>query len=116
MEFGIYNVYEQGSPDDIHRQIEELPLNQTEDRRDMVIWKGITDRVPTARAFLKFITTNEGTDDNMSAWQWVWSVQLLQRLRFFLWLTAHDKLLTNAYRLRIGGHKFGYLPTLSGSH
>ena len=39
-------------------------------------------------------------DDATTGWQWMWKLQLPQRLKLFLWILLHGKLLTNAERFR----------------
>ena len=65
------------------------------------IWQGTGDGVPTTKSFFRFITNSElaGTP---SDWQWIWKLNCPQRLRFFMWMVVHDRLLTNSYREHIG--------------
>lgn len=35
-------------------------------------------------------------------WKWVWRIDCPQKLRFFLWLTLHERLAVNEYRYWIG--------------
>ena len=87
---------------DLIRRIQEVPLQVT--GCDSLVWKGTGSAVPTVRSFFQFITRSQDAEDGPSEddWQWVWKVRCPQKIRFFLWLAAHDRLITNAYRSRIG--------------
>jgi len=46
--------------------------------------------------------SNEGSETRDGFWKQIWKLQVPQRMRFFLWLTTHDRLLTNTHRVKRG--------------
>ena len=53
------------------------------------------------KSALTFIR-NEDSEPSASLWRTIWRLNTPQRMRFFLWLTAHDRLMTNAHRVKRG--------------
>lgn len=53
----------------------------------------------TIKSAIKLIQNNTSTDSN-HIWTGIWNLQAPQRLKFFLWLVVHERLMTNAHRVQ----------------
>ena len=84
-------------PQSVINQIYKIQLHVARDTRDVPMWKGNVDGIPTAHSFYKFLSYDE-LDLPSSAWAWIWKIDCPQKLRFFVWLVMHDRLPVNAYR------------------
>lgn len=63
---------------------------------DTPLWQGSSTGNHSTSAAYKAISEQ---DDNGQDWQWIWKIQAPQRLKSFLWLVMHGRLLTNQMRL-----------------
>lgn len=87
-------------PNVIKEKIKAIELNFGADRHDMIVWKGSSDGVPTTKYFFRFISQTKD-QGNPNEWQCIWKLKCPQKLHFFIWLTAHDKLITNGFHASI---------------
>lgn len=51
--------------------------------------------------FFNFISKSNEDEDNQENWIWIWKLRCSQKIRLFIWLTVHGKLLTNQYKAKI---------------
>lgn len=66
-------------------------------RDDKLLWGPDANEVFSVRgAYNKICATN--TQKNYLEWKKVWSLKVQQRIKLFVWLLAHRKLLTNQTR------------------
>lgn len=66
---------------------------------DNPLWKGASDCSFNVASVYKLIIDNR---ENEEDWSWIWKMRLPQKLKGFLWLVFHGKLLTNQMRLKRG--------------
>ncbi|KAK8672488.1 hypothetical protein V6N13_110856 [Hibiscus sabdariffa] len=67
--------------------------------RDLLGWRWKHDRHFSTKSTYASIV-HEVSSDRHFNWKMIWNLQLLQRVKMFLWLVAHHLLLTNAERLQ----------------
>ena len=65
---------------------------------DKVIWAADSFGKSTIKLALKLLRP---TDSHTEAdWKWMWKIRVPQRIKLFLWLVLHRKILTNAERFK----------------
>ncbi|KAJ8442545.1 hypothetical protein Cgig2_026487 [Carnegiea gigantea] len=87
--------------DNILKIISSFELMHGEEWEDHLVWDGAS----SSRFSIKFALTLIHEDIlkvRDRVWQFIWKLKALQRLRFFLWLVAHDRLMTNTNRVSGG--------------
>ncbi|KAL4368559.1 hypothetical protein GQ457_05G007400 [Hibiscus cannabinus] len=68
---------------------------------DVPSWRLEDRRIFTMKSAYNHIFCHNGNDDqNFPVWKRVWKIQIPQRIRVFLWLALHRRLLTNVERER----------------
>lgn len=79
--------------------IEAFELQEDEEAIDKIFWNGERLGGFSVKSALRIIR-NEYVQltGNSACWKKVWRLQLPQRIKFFLWLLFHDRLMTNSNR------------------
>lgn len=72
-------------------------MTEDEEAIDTVYWNGSTSGCFTITSTLKIIR-GELDLGAVANWNFVWKLQVPQRIRFFLWLALHNRLMTNVNR------------------
>ncbi|XP_061375835.1 uncharacterized protein LOC133317945, partial [Gastrolobium bilobum] len=94
-----WNSLRQLLPDSVlHRFMNFLPPS-SQDGQDHLIWNGTTDGKFTVKSAYEILAIKDTTIQQFP-WESVWRWQGPERIRFFLWLMAGEKLMTNVCRLR----------------
>ncbi|KAL4284826.1 hypothetical protein GQ457_16G025340 [Hibiscus cannabinus] len=66
---------------------------------DFPVWRWEDKRVFTTRSAYDFLALDPGTH-YPAVWKRIWKLIVPQRVRVFVWVTLHERLLTNAERVR----------------
>ncbi|KAK9030109.1 hypothetical protein V6N11_031540 [Hibiscus sabdariffa] len=66
---------------------------------DFPVWRWEDKRVFTTRSAYAFLALDPGTH-YPAVWKRIWKLIVPQRVRVFVWVTLHERLLTNAERVR----------------
>ncbi|KAF7842625.1 hypothetical protein G2W53_004923 [Senna tora] len=81
---------------EVRKRIEAL-IPPHHSRRDCVKWDHEADGVFSVRSAYKAICGNNMMN-NKSMWKKVWRSPVPERIRMFMWLLGHGKILTNSHR------------------
>jgi len=85
-------------PEDVLKSIASFEINQDDEATHQLVWKGATNGGFFIKIALKLIRADiEEVQD--SIWQVTWRLQVPRRFKFFIWLVAHDRVMTNSNRL-----------------
>jgi len=84
-------------PNGLLQRIASYELAQ-EEVGDQALWIADSSGRFTIKSALKLIRISEGT--TAVNWKWIWKMWLPQRIKMFLWLILHCKVLTNEERFR----------------
>ncbi|KAL2941204.1 hypothetical protein RDABS01_029554, partial [Bienertia sinuspersici] len=88
-------------PLSVLKLIQSHELTPNEEVEDLLFWNGATSGGFTIKSVLKIIR-QEDDQPNDDAWEWVWSAPAQNRVKFFLWLVMHDRILSNENRVKRG--------------
>ena len=66
-----------------------------------MVWKGNNSGIPTAKSLFDFLNPSVLSSSD-SSWAWIWKLGCSKKIRFFIWLVTHDRILTNQHRVTIG--------------
>jgi len=88
-------------PEDILKSIAACEITIGDEWKDELIWDGSTHGGFSVKSVL-IIIQNEGSEISDGLWRQIWRLKAPQRMRFFIWLTTHDRLMTNAHRVKRG--------------
>ncbi|XP_074318679.1 uncharacterized protein LOC141655501 [Silene latifolia] len=70
---------------------------------DTLHWNGTTHGQFSIKSALAIIRSHDDIPvNNFTAWPLIWKLPVQQRIRFFIWLSAHDRVMTNYNRVRRG--------------
>jgi len=72
-----------------------------EDNEDHLIWSGSSLGKLTIKPVLTTIR-EDIQEDSDTIWRLIWQLRASQRVCFFIWLAAHDQIMTNANRYSHG--------------
>ncbi|KAL2898047.1 hypothetical protein RDABS01_039829, partial [Bienertia sinuspersici] len=86
-------------PSDILKRIASHELVEDMEAGDLVYWKGSTHGKFSIKYALKIIRNEESPSSN-NQWELVWRAPVQQRIRAFMWLLMHDRLMSNANRVK----------------
>ncbi|KAL2927766.1 hypothetical protein RDABS01_007218 [Bienertia sinuspersici] len=86
-------------PSDILKRIASHEMVEDMKAGDLVYWKGSTHRKFSIKYALKIIRNEESPSSN-NQWELVWRAPAQQRIRAFMWLLMHDRLVSNANRVK----------------
>ena len=84
-------------PSDLLQKIASFELS-TEEVGDKPVWIANALGKFNIRSAIQIIQANDSASD--SKWKTCWRLQLPQRIRYFLWLILHQRVLSNAERVR----------------
>ena len=85
-------------PNDIKQHIRSIRINDIVD--DIIIWAPSADGIYSASTVYKWLTSTPSTIDTSEvSWTWLWSLNIPENIRFFLWLSLHESLPTNMFRV-----------------
>ncbi|KAJ8438829.1 hypothetical protein Cgig2_023021 [Carnegiea gigantea] len=85
-------------PQDILERIESQSIVPEEDNEDKLFWNGTTHGGFSIKSTLKIIR-NDQEPTQRRLWELVWSLPEAHRIRVFIWLVVHDKVMTNVNRV-----------------
>ncbi|KAF7831789.1 putative ribonuclease H protein At1g65750 family [Senna tora] len=86
-------------PGDVCARIAAVAPPHADGGEDIPIWKHSRDGNFTVKSCYNSMV-RMGVADRSNIWNSIWKLQVPQRIRSFMWLCSHDKLLTNAERFR----------------
>lgn len=84
---------------EVLKQIQSFEVKEDTEAQDLVYWKGGTKGKFTIKSALRLMRHETGTID-YGCWDLIWSSPTQQRVRAFLWLAFHDRLLGNLNRFK----------------
>ena len=85
------------------QRIMAYELVEDENADDEYFWNGSPSGTFTIKSALKILRNDEEMDEGQSKnWQVIWKAPVPQRVRFFLWLVFHGRVMTNAARFLRG--------------
>ena len=88
-------------PNNILRIISSFELMHGEEWEDHLVWDGASSREFSIKSALTLIR-EDIPEVRDQIWQFIWKLKAPQRIRFFLWLVAHGRLMTNTNRVSRG--------------
>jgi len=88
-------------PEEIITNIASIEVHPSEDLEDQLICDGSRTGDFTIKSALSMIKPPMDVQVNQ-VWSRIWKLQAPQRIKFFLWLVAHERLMTNAHRVQRG--------------
>lgn len=86
-------------------RLPSVALSKDENMEDKLIWN--SDKFGPFSVNKAYRAVNESSNQEMwIGWKRIWSIQTKQRVRIFLWLLAHEKIMTNynCWRRRLTGN------------
>ncbi|KAL4360801.1 hypothetical protein GQ457_04G012650 [Hibiscus cannabinus] len=86
-------------PQHILDQIAAVPLPQSCYGSDTVGWRWCDNRCFSSRSAYAYLMDSDAPPTD-TIWKYIWSLKVPQRVRTFLWVTIHQRHLTNAERFR----------------
>ena len=69
---------------------------------DKLIWGNTRDGNLTAKGVYNFLMRREDQVYARKNWTWLWKIPCTQRMRVFMWLCMHGRLMVNSERARRG--------------
>ncbi|KAL4303140.1 hypothetical protein GQ457_10G015890 [Hibiscus cannabinus] len=85
-------------PVNVLQHIFACPAPNSLSSDDVPCWRWTAKRAFTTNS--AYVALGDSSNPNSSVWRVLWKVSVPQRVRTFLWLTVHGKLLTNQERVR----------------
>ncbi|KAL4319829.1 hypothetical protein GQ457_18G007350 [Hibiscus cannabinus] len=86
-------------PDFCLRKIAAIQPPSDDLGSDSIGWRWDSKRIFTSKSAYSFLVQHPGGSPNI-IWKCIWSLQVPQRIRVFLWLSNRERLLTNEERFR----------------
>ncbi|KAM7463469.1 hypothetical protein LguiA_031590 [Lonicera macranthoides] len=87
----------------IKEEILSIDLTGRLNKCNKPIWKGNVTGIIIAKPFFNFISSMEDEESNENRdWKWVWKVGIHQKIKFSLWLIAHERLPIAKYLCHLG--------------
>ncbi|XP_074287668.1 uncharacterized protein LOC141612819 [Silene latifolia] len=90
-------------PQEELKKIAAYSISPEPDMEDSLYWNGTSHgkfSIQSALAIIKGAETP--TENNPITWHLIWKLPVQQRIRMFIWLAAHGRLMTNYNRVRRG--------------
>lgn len=81
-------------PQHVLECIRGLPRPMETSIKDDICWSGTPDGSFSLKSAFALITS-QSLDVPSGEWIWIWKIPCIERIRTFLWLIMHDRLLTN---------------------
>lgn len=69
-------------------------------QRDQLHWLDLNGRFSVRSAYM--LTVRSSQEGTWNGWMLIWRLRVQQRVRVFLWLLAHGRILMNSMRYRLG--------------
>ena len=88
-------------PEEALKSIAACEVTIGDEYQDELIWDGLSHGRFSIKSALK-IVRNEGSEISDGLWRQIRRLKVPQRMRFFIWRTTHDRMMTNAHRVRRG--------------
>ena len=88
-------------PEEALKTIATYEVKPRDDWDDEFVWDRSNHGGFSIKSALTLVR-NESTEASDGLWREIWRTSIPQRLRFFLWLATHDRLMTNAFRATRG--------------
>jgi len=96
-----WELFSELLPEEALKSIAACEVTSSDEWKDKLIWDDSTHGGFLVKSALTIIR-NEGSKTSASLWRKIWRLKTPQRMRFFIWLTTHDHLMTNAHRVKRG--------------
>ncbi|KAJ8432430.1 hypothetical protein Cgig2_016060 [Carnegiea gigantea] len=88
-------------PNEVLKKIASFEVSPGTENEDLLVWDGSPNGKFTITSVMNLIHPgNQGDEDPF--WQLIWKCPVPQKIRVFLWLGAHDRLMSNANRFTRG--------------
>lgn len=81
------------------KEIATHKIVEDESVGDLLYWKGNAKGKFSIKSALQIIRQDEN-NENDNKWEMVGQVRIQQRIKMFMWLALHDRLLCNANRVK----------------
>lgn len=94
-----WNVFSDYLPNDVLKRIAAHELVEDENAGDLLYWKGDKKGAFSIKYAMKIIR-NDMSNEPHKQWDLVWKAPVQQRVRVFLWLLMHDRVLCNVNRMK----------------
>ncbi|GLT24834.1 hypothetical protein SLA2020_000030 [Shorea laevis] len=86
-------------PDSVVEKVLATPISAFGRRDDKVYWNGSsTGNFSVSSAFSLLQQQRINISLQVGNWRWIWKLQCLERIKFFVWLLYRGRLLTNSVR------------------
>lgn len=86
-------------PDLMHLRLDEMRINPLDTMHDEFGWLDPWNKSFTVKS-VYLLLRRDRDYDNWEGWKKIWKLRTQERIKVFMWLTAHDKILTNYSRRR----------------
>ena len=86
---------------DTFKTIAAVEVQQCDDSKDQIVWDSSRNRDFSIKSPILLIRPAGGIEKDQ-VWSCIWKLQAPQRIKFFLWLVAHERLMMNAHGVRRG--------------
>lgn len=83
-------------PSHLVEKIRSIPRPISVSLKDTLYWSGTPDGRFTVKSAFEIQQLNQ--EPCPGEWKWIWRIPCIERIRSFLWLLTHNKLLTNLSR------------------
>ncbi|KAJ8434447.1 hypothetical protein Cgig2_025417 [Carnegiea gigantea] len=84
--------------DEILKKIASIEVYGDEEHEDLLIWNNASNGFTIKLA--PMITKSNLSEPHESIWKLIWTLKSPQRIKFFIWLAVHKRIMTNAHRAR----------------
>ena len=96
-----WNLFADLLPDNILQKIASVEINPQESTKDQFVWDGASHGGFSTKTAINYIRGDAPTQAD-PMWTLIWASQVPHRIRFFLWLVGHERLMTNSNRFARG--------------
>ncbi|GLT29235.1 hypothetical protein SLA2020_041140 [Shorea laevis] len=80
--------------------IRAIPLTRNAQLQDNMFWTGSMDGSLMVKSAYQLIQAQWNLANPLiDSWRWIWKLQCAERIRIFIWLVIHGRLLTNSIRV-----------------
>jgi len=94
-----WDLFSELLPEETLKAIASYTVTVGDENNDEFIWDGSAHGGFSVKSALAIIR-NEAPETNEGLWRLIWRLKIPQRMRFFIWLVAHDRLMTNSHRVK----------------
>src|ERR1044072_5751017 len=87
-------------PQVLKEKLTRIKLDLHASNVDAWIWENSSTGIYTVRDAYKWLNNRLHDGMEIKRWSWVWRLQALEKLRFFIWTVLHGAIQTNSFRFR----------------